>query len=162
MMFNIRIFVLVLAAVNGLGGKTVDLMKYQKRGLYFGHMISCETGRSFFDYLNYGCFCGLGGAGTPVDDLDTCCFKHDKCYDDLHTKKICHLKTSVYLITYKYSGCSTCSKPSEYSWWDSFGLESSECRHALCECDAVAARCFRKAGFNDRFNNYDQAKCNHN
>ena len=45
-------------------------VNHQKKGLYFGLMISCETGRSSFDYLDYGCFCGLGGAGTPVDDLD--------------------------------------------------------------------------------------------
>ena len=55
---DIRTFILVDSASNG------------KRGLYFGHMISCETGRSFLDYLDYGCFCGLGGGGTPVDDVD--------------------------------------------------------------------------------------------
>jgi hypothetical protein len=42
-----------------------------KRGFYFGHMIACETGRSMFDFTDYGCFCGYGGEGNPVDALDT-------------------------------------------------------------------------------------------
>ena len=36
----------------------------------FRKMISCATGRSFWAYLPYGCYCGLGGSGIPVDDTD--------------------------------------------------------------------------------------------
>jgi len=36
----------------------------------FGFMILCATGRNPLDYNGYGCFCGLGGEGTPVDDTD--------------------------------------------------------------------------------------------
>uniref|UniRef100_A0A673UNT3 Phospholipase A2 n=1 Tax=Suricata suricatta TaxID=37032 RepID=A0A673UNT3_SURSU len=38
----------------------------------FRNMIKCTIPESdpLMDYNNYGCYCGLGGSGTPVDDLD--------------------------------------------------------------------------------------------
>lgn len=37
----------------------------------FQRMVKLITGRSaFFSYYGYGCYCGLGGKGTPVDDTD--------------------------------------------------------------------------------------------
>lgn len=37
----------------------------------FQRMVRLVTGRSaFFTYYGYGCYCGLGGKGTPVDDTD--------------------------------------------------------------------------------------------
>ncbi|XP_070108201.1 putative inactive group IIC secretory phospholipase A2 isoform X2 [Equus przewalskii] len=37
----------------------------------FQRMVKHITGRSaFFSYYGYGCYCGLGGKGTPVDDTD--------------------------------------------------------------------------------------------
>ncbi|CAH3176883.1 unnamed protein product, partial [Porites lobata] len=48
-------------------------VKRQKRNVVFQFrkMISCATGRSFWAYLPYGCYCGLGGSGIPVDDTDS-------------------------------------------------------------------------------------------
>jgi hypothetical protein len=83
-------------------------MKYQKRGLYFGHMISCETGRSFLHYLNYGCFCGVGGAGSPVDDLDTYVYHYLILFinnrgwqDKANTSKIPLRKITMQVLRYK-------------------------------------------------------------
>ena len=36
----------------------------------FAGMIRCATGRSALDYNGYGCWCGRGGSGTPVDATD--------------------------------------------------------------------------------------------
>ncbi|XP_072684146.1 putative inactive group IIC secretory phospholipase A2 isoform X3 [Canis lupus baileyi] len=50
----------------------------------FQRMVKHITGRSaFFSYYGYGCYCGLGGKGTPMDDTDRCCLAHDCCYGKL-------------------------------------------------------------------------------
>ena len=33
-------------------------------------MVRCTTGRNPLDYLNYGCYCGLGGKGKILDAVD--------------------------------------------------------------------------------------------
>ena len=36
----------------------------------FGLMVACATKRNPLDFNGYGCYCGIGGGGTPVDRLD--------------------------------------------------------------------------------------------
>ena len=38
--------------------------------MQFAKMIGEATGRNPLDYNGYGCFCGVGGFGKPVDNLD--------------------------------------------------------------------------------------------
>lgn len=55
-----------------------------KSFLNFNSMLSHIVDRSPLAYNGYGNWCGLGPYGSdpePVDQLDTCCRNHDKCYE---------------------------------------------------------------------------------
>ena len=42
-----------------------------KKGVIdFAQMVNRVTGRNPIDFNGYGCWCGIGGEGKPVDDLD--------------------------------------------------------------------------------------------
>ncbi|XP_067019417.1 basic phospholipase A2 PA-12C-like [Acropora muricata] len=109
--------------------KSTSLKQAKRNLLQFGGMIHCATRRWALEYNGYGCWCGLGGSGTPVDDTDKCCRAHDNCYDDA-IKKECN----PYVTSYSRKGCTGCAS-------------TSKCGRIVCHCDAVAARCFAKAKF---------------
>ncbi|XP_012660656.1 phospholipase A2 [Otolemur garnettii] len=69
---------LVLAALLTVGGAH----SISPRAVWqFRNMIKCTIPESdpLKDYNNYGCYCGLGGSGTPVDELDTLPSKNKDC-----------------------------------------------------------------------------------
>ncbi|KAL9984943.1 hypothetical protein ACROYT_G007290 [Oculina patagonica] len=124
-----------------------------KRGvLKFGVMIYCATGRNPFDYIGYGCWCGFGGKGTPVDNVDRCCRAHDWCYDNIKASNICPFNFATYVMPYSRKSCTVCEPASYYWFW-------GRCRNALCECDATAARCFANNPYHDKNKRYPQSKC---
>uniref|UniRef100_A0A669PXS5 Phospholipase A2 n=2 Tax=Phasianus colchicus TaxID=9054 RepID=A0A669PXS5_PHACC len=94
----------------------------------FRSMIKCTIPDSYplLEFNDYGCFCGYGGSGTPVDQLDRCCQAHDQCYT--RAKSVCAASNDTpYTKTYKYS-CEnkaiTCSSTS--------CLDSLPCSVSLC------------------------------
>ncbi|XP_078573196.1 basic phospholipase A2 10-like isoform X2 [Branchiostoma floridae x Branchiostoma japonicum] len=99
------------------------------RNLYqFGTLIELITGRDAWDYNNYGCWCGSGGSGTPVDRIDFCCLNHDRCYDNLIANG-----WSPHYVTYDWTQYDIgigCDDP----------YPSSD--RGACECDLAAAHCF--------------------
>ncbi|KHJ42205.1 hypothetical protein D918_07737 [Trichuris suis] len=60
--------------------------------LNLGCMVECMLHiEPISRYVNYGCWCGFGGAGEPIDNIDRCCQSHDLCYDQALKKGSCTL-----------------------------------------------------------------------
>ncbi|KFO70357.1 Phospholipase A2, major isoenzyme, partial [Cuculus canorus] len=115
-------------------------------------MIKCTMPESYplLDFADYGCYCGLGGSGTPVDELDRCCQAHDECYSQAEKLESCtFILDNPYTKLYKFS-CSdkeiTCSS------------KNKECAMFICNCDRTAAMCFAKAPYNPKHSMMDTKK----
>ncbi|XP_022810620.1 acidic phospholipase A2 2-like [Stylophora pistillata] len=142
-----------------------------KRNIFqFGRMIKCETGRSAWAYIGYGCYCGLGGKGTPVDGVDNglVTFKNPanfprqwlmtellgspivgNCYDRIKDSGTCFFNFYVYTNIYSRVGCSGCApRP-----------ENNRCELAICVCDKAAARCFANNKFNRWYEDHPNYLC---
>nr|F5CPF0.1 RecName: Full=Phospholipase A2; AltName: Full=MALT0026C; Flags: Precursor [Micrurus altirostris]AED89577.1 putative phospholipase A2 precursor [Micrurus altirostris] len=111
--------------------------------IQFGNMIQCNNTRPSLDFSGYGCYCGRGGSGTPVDELDRCCQVHDNCYGEAETVHEC----DPYWTFYSYEcseGKLTCKD------------NNTKCKEFVCNCDREAANCFAKAPYID--SNYKNCK----
>uniref|UniRef100_R4G2H2 PLA2-Hem-7 n=1 Tax=Hemiaspis signata TaxID=355698 RepID=R4G2H2_9SAUR len=131
-MYPAHLLVLLAVCVSLLGASDI---RPQPLNLYqFGNMIGCanHNTRGWSDYANYGCYCGWGGSGTPVDELDRCCKIHDDCYGE--AEKNCFPKLTLY--SWKCTeNVPTCDS-------------KKECESFVCDCDAKAAICFAGAPYN--------------
>uniref|UniRef100_A0A673CJC0 Phospholipase A2 n=1 Tax=Sphaeramia orbicularis TaxID=375764 RepID=A0A673CJC0_9TELE len=111
-------------------------------------MVECaQPDVNPFIYNNYGCWCGFGGTGTPVDEVDMCCKVHDKCYEKARKTPGCTAIADLpYVLVYDHT-CSgqevTCS------------ATNNKCQAAVCECDRVAAHCFAQTTYNPENKNLD-------
>ncbi|XP_006815718.2 basic phospholipase A2 RVV-VD-like [Saccoglossus kowalevskii] len=126
-------------------------------------MTTCTTNSSMIgwvdSYKGYGCFCGYGGEGTPIDATDECCEAHDSCYEKTNCRQI-----YKYIVMYEYDtkNCGTneaeivCKTADEYR--DDY---IASCKAALCLCDAEIAKCFANNldSYNKNYRRYSQSHC---
>uniref|UniRef100_A0A8D0BLY7 Phospholipase A2 n=1 Tax=Salvator merianae TaxID=96440 RepID=A0A8D0BLY7_SALMN len=94
-------------------------------------MIKKVTGRAAFPtFSTYGCYCGLGGKGRPLDRIDWCCHEHDCCYGRTDENGCSH---SFAVLSEKKS-----------QWWSWITKSSLQCEYDVCECDRKFVQCLKK------------------
>ncbi|XP_003471203.1 phospholipase A2, membrane associated-like [Cavia porcellus] len=116
------LLLLAMVMASGLMCVLGDIWDFQK-------MIQLTTRKQpLITYGFYGCYCGLGGKGTPKDETDWCCARHDCCYQLLR-KRGCGTKFLHYEFTLTGNKIE-CNANQDY------------CQAQVCECDKTAAYCF--------------------
>ncbi|XP_041475957.1 phospholipase A2-like isoform X2 [Lytechinus variegatus] len=122
--------------------------------LEFGIMIKCSTGRWPLDYNGYGCYCGRGGKGHPIDEVDACCKQHDECYDRLLESNACKNLVHAYIRPYRFWQKRCWKKDAQVTCYS-----KRPCSRGLCHCDRQAALCFSRAKYNEDLEDFDRDKC---
>ncbi|XP_058892735.1 LOW QUALITY PROTEIN: putative inactive group IIC secretory phospholipase A2 [Kogia breviceps] len=98
----------------------------------FQRMVKHNTGqRAFFSNYGYGCYCGLGGIGTPTDDTDRCCLALHRC-----CKKLKQLSCQPVLNGYQFHVANGTVIVIECTLGPGVGCL---CGLRACECDTQSA-----------------------
>ncbi|XP_066954693.1 basic phospholipase A2 taipoxin alpha chain-like [Macrobrachium rosenbergii] len=128
---------LIIHAESGAAGRA----SRQKRSIgQFGDMIRAVVRREALHYNNYGNHCGFQGGDLPVvDEVDRCCYVHDRCYIAADAGACASYWFGASFIRYTWS-------------WDGQAVNCGEaddaCRRAACFCDKAAAECFTRHPWN--------------
>ncbi|CAL4161846.1 unnamed protein product, partial [Meganyctiphanes norvegica] len=109
----------------------------ERRGILqmFSQLLCVQSTCSPHRYVGYGCYCGVGGRGLPVDDIDSCCMEHDNCYGFVQLR--CHL---LDYITTEYTW--TCFRGRVLCL--TRGSNKSDCYEQLCRCDESFVKCLQR------------------
>uniref|UniRef100_A0A0N5BVE2 Phospholipase A2 n=1 Tax=Strongyloides papillosus TaxID=174720 RepID=A0A0N5BVE2_STREA len=133
---NIMILLLLIFVVASTYCNSEKVKNNAVKALWNLQMMSeCELGYSALVYNDYGCWCGIGGSGTPVDGIDACCRMHDKCYDAAVDGKVC------FDVPYEYVD--------DYNWQclnhvAHCNANLTGCARALCNCDKAVVDCWKQ------------------
>ncbi|XP_027701309.1 otoconin-90 [Vombatus ursinus] len=114
--------------------------------LHFVSKLKCMAGLCPKDFEDYGCSCRFEMEGEPMDETDSCCFQHRKCYEDAAELECAQDLT-------KLSTDVTCDN-------QNMTCDSKDpCEHLLCNCDKTAIECFLHSHINSSLNGLDVAFC---
>ncbi|KAH9489842.1 hypothetical protein Btru_037275 [Bulinus truncatus] len=128
------------SAVHHLQRRSLALLCYQMDQI---------LGPTCLEYIGYGCFCGAGGHRNPVDEVDSCCYRHDNCYNQAQCRHIWY----SYFVHYEvkcYKGQCKCSDDEI----------SSPCSYSTCQCDTEFAECLKTApSMSSKYKRYNRKNC---
>nr|XP_017197028.2 otoconin-90 [Oryctolagus cuniculus] len=114
--------------------------------LQFVNGMKCVAGLCPRDFEDYGCACRFEMEGLPLDEPDSCCFQHRKCYEEAAEMDCLQdpgkLGADVDCIGKKIMCEST-----------------DPCEHLLCTCDKTAIECLAQSGINSSMNLLDASFC---
>ncbi|CAF1180545.1 unnamed protein product [Didymodactylos carnosus] len=102
--------------------------------LQFGSLIQHVTNTSALNYIGYGCWCGFGGSGQPMDATDECCKNHDHCYEKYDTGMFgCFPYTATYAWKVdEHTGTVQCVD------------QEGTCKYNVCMCDKTVSECYHR------------------
>ncbi|XP_059579452.1 otoconin-90 [Alligator mississippiensis] len=114
--------------------------------LNFVNKMKCVTGLCPRDFEDYGCSCRFEMEGLPVDETDSCCFQHRKCYEEAVEMECmwdpAKISTDFSCLTKNL----TCRS-------------GDPCEQLLCNCDKAAIECFVHSRINSSLNGLDVSFC---
>nr|XP_061805679.1 phospholipase A2-like [Nerophis lumbriciformis] len=105
--FRHTLLLFAVASASVASAVAVSPQRSKRSLMELRDMIRCSTDRSPLDYLSYGCYCGVGGQGRPLDSTDWCCHKHDCCYGDAQ-------RQGCKPISYRYKWTCNDRTPNQY------------------------------------------------
>ncbi|KAE9547324.1 hypothetical protein FO519_009464 [Halicephalobus sp. NKZ332] len=121
-------------------------------------MSECRLGYTALDYNDYGCWCGAGGSGEPVDGIDECCMYHDRCYDKAVDKKQCFDVPFEYIEDYTWA-CNITGVHGEPVCPDTEAIRCYNCDNQNCarrhgyvpeECAPGISECYNLRNSNNK------------
>ncbi|XP_012880583.1 PREDICTED: otoconin-90 [Dipodomys ordii] len=114
--------------------------------LQFVNGLRCVADLCPRDLEDYGCACRFEMEGLPLDESDSCCFQHRRCYEEAAEMDCLQdpakLSAEVDCISKKI----TCES-------------RDPCEQQLCACDKAAIECLARSGINSSLNLLDISSC---
>ncbi|XP_006738908.1 otoconin-90-like [Leptonychotes weddellii] len=114
--------------------------------LQFVSGMKCVASLCPRDFEDYGCACRFEMEGPPVDESDSCCFQHRRCFEEAAEMDCLQdpakLSTDVNCV----SKSITCES-------------GDPCEHLLCTCNKAAIECLAQSRINSSLNHLDTSFC---
>ncbi|XP_041625398.1 otoconin-90 isoform X1 [Vulpes lagopus] len=114
--------------------------------LQFVSGMKCVAGLCPRDFEDYGCACRFEMEGAPVDEADSCCFQHRRCYEEAAEKDCPQDPAKLSIDVNCVSKSITCES-------------GDPCEHLLCTCNKAAIECLARSSINSSLNHLDTSFC---